>query len=255
LVDAARGLVHTLVNIKGWRDVALATRLEARVRRPVFVDNDVNVMALGEQRFGAGRGARNIVCLTLGTGLGGALILDGRLYRGVSGSAGELGHIVINPRGRRCGCKANGCLEAQVGTAAILASARQAIRQGSEPLRRMAAQAKGKLSPELVARAALAGDRAARRIWVDVGWWLGLGLSSLVNALNPERIIIGGGVANAWRLFAPYMMETLRAHALAVPRRAVHVVRARLAGEAGIIGAAVLVWDELGERCEVRGER
>ncbi len=245
LVETQRGLVHTLVNVPGWRDVPLAAELQRRLQLPVFVDNDVNVMALGEQRFGAGQGVWHFICLTLGTGVGGGLILDGQLYRGARGAAGELGHMMVNPRGRRCACGANGCLEAQIGTAAILSAARRAVRAGAQPLGRLAHQAHGQLTPALVVQAARGGDIAARHLWSEVGRWLGLGLASLINLLNPERIIIGGGVANAWPFFAPMMRKTIRSQALDVSEHTVRVVRAQLADRAGILGAAVLVWNEL----------
>ena len=236
-VDTARGVVHSMVNVSGWREVPLGRQLERRLRCRCVVDNDVNLVALGEWRFGAGRNARYLVCLTLGTGVGGGLLFEGALYRGASGAAGELGHMVIDPTGPRCGCGARGCLEAHVGTAAILSLGRRAIRQGARPL-----------TPELIAHAAQHGNARARRVWVEVGRRLGIGLANLVNLLNPDRIIIGGGVANAWRFFYPTMMATMRSQAMDVPGRAVRVVRARLGNHAGIVGAAVLVWNETGER-------
>ena len=245
-VDARRGIVHLLVNVPGWREVPLRRQLEARLGCRCAVDNDVNLVALGEWRFGAGHGARHLVCLTLGTGVGGGLIVDGALYRGASGAAGEIGHMVINPRGARCGCGARGCLEAQIGSAAILRMARHAIRRSPGRLRAMARQAHGRLTPELVSRAARAGDAAAQQVWREVGRWLGVGLANVVNVLNPERIIIGGGVADAWGLFAPTLKRTLRDQAMGVSFRAVRIVRARLGNSAGVVGAAVLVWGEIG---------
>jgi glucokinase len=244
LVDVRRGIVHWLVNVPGWRNVPLARRLSARLGVPVFVDNDVNLVALGEWRWGAGRKATALVCLTLGTGLGGGLVFDGTLYRGASGAAGELGHISIDPHGPRCACGARGCLEAHVGSAAIIRLARGAAHGSRSPLGLLAAQARGRLTPELVARAARMGDAAAREVWVEVGRLLGQGLSGIVNLLNPDRIVIGGGVANAWTLFAPSLRRTIRAHAMDIPGRDARVVRAQLGNQAGIIGAAVLVWDK-----------
>ncbi len=247
LVDSRRGTVHALVNVPGWRNVPLAQRLARRLRAPAFVDNDVNLVALGEWRFGAGRGAHHLACLTLGTGVGGGLVFDGRLYHGSSGTAGELGHMVINPGGRRCACGGRGCLEAQVGTAAILELARQSIRDGSATLRMLVRQAHGHLTPELIALAARRGDARARRIWIDIGRWLGIGLANLANLLNPDRIVIGGGVANAWRWFSPTLVSTVKSQAMDVPAQAVRIVRAQLGDQAGIVGAAVLVWTRTGQ--------
>jgi glucokinase len=245
-VDVERGTVHSLVNVPGWHEVPLGRQLGRRLRCCCIVDNDVNLFALGEWRFGAGRGARQLVCVTLGTGVGGGLIFNGALHRGARGAAGEVGHMVIDPRGNRCGCGARGCLEAQVGTAAILRMGRRAIRRRAGPLRTLAAQARGRITPELVAHAARQGDAAARQIWVEVGRSLGSGLANVVNLLNPDRIVIGGGVANAWSLFYPTLIRRMRTQAMEASARAVQIVRARLGNHAGIVGAAVLVWQETG---------
>ncbi len=243
VVDVPRGVAHSLVNIPGWREVPLRRWLERRLRCPCSVDNDVNAFTLGEWRFGAGRGARVLVGATLGTGVGGGLLFNGALFRGVGGAAGEIGHTVINPRGPRCGCGARGCLEAHVGTAAILSAARRAIRRSPGPLRAAARRARGRLTPALVSAASQEGDEAARAVWNEVGRWLGIGLANVVNIINPDRLVLGGGVANAWRFFYPTLIRTLRAQALGVPARQVRVVRARLGLDAGMIGAAVLAWE------------
>lgn len=246
LIDGQRGIIHRLVNVPGgWPRVPLRQLLERRFGCPCAVDNDVNVIALGEWTFGAGRGTRHSVYLTLGTGVGGGLVIDGKLVRGASGSAGEIGHITIQPDGPRCACGNRGCLEALVGTAAILRRARQMIRtHKGGALATFANREDGHLSPELISRAARAGDRSAREIWQEVGSYVGLGLSKAMNLLNPERIVIGGGVAKAWPWFAPSLTKTIRTHALEVPARACRVVQATLGDQAGIVGGAVLVWEQ-----------
>lgn len=242
-VDSRRGTVRSAVNIPGWYNMRLGPRLQRRLGCPCRVDNDANLVALGEWRFGAGREARQLVCLTLGTGVGGALIMDGALYRGANGSAGELGHLVVDPRGPRCGCGARGCLEAFVGTAGILRLGRRAVRQGAPRLAELVERAHGRMTPKVISKAARMGDTSARRVWVEVGRWLGIGLASLVNLLNPDRVVIGGGVANAWRLFHPTLIKTMRTYAMASPARRVRIVRAQLGNSAGIVGA-VLLWGE-----------
>ena len=242
-VDVARGVVHSCVNVPGWRRVALRARLERCLHRPVVVDNDVHCFTLGEWRFGAGRGSHDLIGLTLGTGVGGGLLLAGHLYRGTIGSAGEIGHMVIDSSGPRCGCGRRGCLEAHVGTRAIVAQARALMRRQAGPLRRLAQAAHGRISPELIGRAARAGDRGARQLWDAFGHRLGIGLANLVNLVNPQRIVIGGGVTGSWPLFAPRMIRAIRENALRAPAHAVQVVRAELADQAGIVGAAVLVWE------------
>ena len=250
LIDARRGIVHQLVNVRGgWRGVPLRRVLERRLRVPCAVDNDVNVVALGEWKFGAGKGTRHSVYLTLGTGVGGGLVMNGQLVRGASGSAGEIGHMVIRPNGPRCACGNRGCLESMVGTAAILRKARRAIRARRRGiLARLATREQGRLTPALVSRAARAGDQAARRIWQELGEDLGLALANLVNLLSPQRIVIGGGMARAWPYFAPRLMATIRELAFEVPANACRIVRATLLDHAGIVGGAVLVWEQYGSR-------
>jgi glucokinase len=248
-IDARRGTVRMLVNVPGWRDVPLQGRLERASGVRCLVDNDANAVTLGEWRFGAGRGSRQLLGVTLGTGVGGGLVLDGSVYRGASGSAGELGHTVIVDGGERCHCGSRGCLEAYVGTAAILRLARAALRRSRGCLRPLAAQ--GRLTPALVSEAARRGDPAAKRLWEEIGRRLGIGLSSAVNLLNPDRIVIGGGIANAWAFFAPALRRTLHRQALPAAAQRVRVARARLGNHAGIVGAAVLVWNAI----EGRGAR
>ncbi len=245
-VDVERGIVHSLVNVPGWHDVPLGGRLARRLRCRCLVDNDVNLFTLGEWRFGAGRGAQDLIGLTLGTGVGGGLMFDGRLYRGAAGSAGEIGHMVIDPGGRRCGCGARGCLEAQVGTKAIRAMALEAAGRSSGTLKTLIRSSRGRITPELVNVAAGRGDAGAKRIWREVGRSLGVALGNLINALNPDRIVVGGGVAKAWRFFYPTLMGTVRAQAMAVPVRAVRIVPARLGDRAAILGAALLARQGLG---------
>ena len=225
LVDADRGLVHVLVNVPGWRNVPLRRLLQQRLRCRCLVDNDANLAALGEWRFGAGRGAKRMVCLTLGTGVGGGLIIDGRLYRGRHGAAGEIGHMVIDPQGPRCGCGNRGCLEAHVGTAAILRMGKVA-------------------TPEQLSVAAKSGNRKALRVWKEFGRLLGIGVANLVNILDPDCVVIGGGVSNAWPYFAPSLQRTVRALAMDAALPGVRIVRATLGHQAGIVGSAVLMWDD-----------
>ena len=245
LIDATRGRIHRLVNVPGgWEGIALGRLVSRRMRCVCVVDNDANVVALGEWRFGAGRGATHVVMVTLGTGVGGGLIVEGRLVRGAAGSAGEIGHVPIRPDGPRCGCGSRGCVEAFVGTRALRRRTRALIRQhpGSVLARFVARERQG-LTPELLSRAARAGDRHAQTLWREVGMELGQALAGVVNLLNPERIIIGGGVANAWPWFAPSLRRTVRARAFAVPAAAARIVNAQLGDQAGVVGAASLVWE------------
>lgn len=242
LVDGRRGVIYRLVNVPGgWEGVALRRWMERRLRCSCAIENDVNVVALGEWRFGAGRGTRHSVYVTLGTGVGGGLVVDGRLVRGITGAAGEIGHTGVQLNGPRCACGRRGCLEAFVGTAGIVRRARQAIRAGSRLLTHLAIRHGGNISPELVSQAAWAGDRAARDIWQEVGYYLGAALANVVNLLSPERIVIGGGVANAWPWFGGRLRTAIHDLAFTVPANACQIVRAELGDDAGIIGGAILV--------------
>ena len=178
----------------------------------------------------------------MGTGPGGGFILNGSLYRGASGAAGEPGHMVIDPHGPRCACGRRGCLEALVGTAAVLSLGRAALPRSAR-LRKLVRAHGGRLMPRLIGRAGRAGDPQARAVWAEIGGRLGKGLANLINLFNPERIVIGGGLANNWSLFAPAMRARVRAEAMRVPLRDVRIVRAQLGDYAGIVGAAVLVWE------------
>lgn len=223
LVSSQRGIVRYLVNVKGWRNVPIARSLEKRTHLRVKVDNDVNVMTLGEFVYGAGKGCKNLVCLTLGTGVGGGIIVDGSLYRGATDAAGEIGHVIIEPNGRSCACGGRGCLEAYVGN------------------RRIVELGKGKFSsPRQISEAAGAGDRTALFIWEQVGTQLGIALASVVNLLNPEKIVIGGGIANAGELLLGVVRRTVKKRAMKGPADSVRIVKAALGENAGIAGAAVL---------------
>jgi glucokinase len=198
-------------------------------------------MALGELHFGAGQGAESMLCLTVGTGIGSAIVLGGHLHRGASLSAGEFGHLtVIHQGGKICGCGNSGCLETVAGTAAIITLARRYLDRGLSPMLAERVQAGDVLMPRLVAEAALAGDIGARLTWQEVGTWLGTALAGMVNFLNPEKIVIGGGIAQAGALLFEPVQQAIQTRAFALPAERVQVLAARLGPQAGIIGASVL---------------
>ncbi|MBI4335541.1 MAG: ROK family protein [Candidatus Omnitrophica bacterium] len=242
LIDSDKGIVHGITNIKGFKDVPLRKLIEEKTGIAVFLDNDVNVMTLGELYYGAGRGARNVVCVTLGTGVGGGLVIDGKLYRGGSLSAGEIGHMPLNEKGPKCNCGGLGCMEKFVGNKYIVEAALKKVKGGGKSV--MVKLVNGdlrKITPEIISAAAKKGDGLAISVWKEIAGHLGVTLAGVVNLLNPERIIIGGGVAEAGKfLFGP-LRETVRQRAMDVPARRVKIVKAMLGQDAGLIGAAVLV--------------
>jgi glucokinase-like ROK family protein len=242
LVDFKKGLVFYFVNIPRWKNVPLKKRIEKAMGLPTFVDNDVKVMALGELTFGAGKNYKNVICLTLGTGVGGAVIVDGKLYRGASLVAGEIGHIPINEDGPLCNCGNYGCLEAYVGREYFLGDIRRSLKKGSRSIiTKMVKNRFSDITPELLEQAAYKGDPFAKRKWNEMGEHIGNALVGVVNLLNPELIIIGGGIAEAERFIFGAIKKTLRKRAMKVQKKAVRVVKAKLGNDAGVIGAAELV--------------
>jgi len=232
-----------------WRNEPLKDRLEERLKVPVLVDNDANTTAWAEVRFGAGRGHRQIVCVTLGTGIGGALVVDGRVFRGGNGLAGEFGHMQVVPEGRRCECGNRGCWEQYSSGNALVREARELVDARSpaaSQLRELVDDDPDKLTGTVVTEAARAGDRAAIEIFVEVGRWLGTGLAGLCAAFDPELIIIGGGVSDADGLLLDPAREALgRKLTGGGFRPEPPVVRAELGTDAGFIGAADLAWQDL----------
>ena len=231
-VDYKAGIVRNAPNIPGWVEVPIAKLIEDEFKIPTRVDNDVRCAALGELKYGAGKGCENMICITVGTGIGSGLIINGKLVRGASNAAGEIGHIKLQMHdGPICGCGDTGCLEA---------FAEDYIRGGKSTKFREMANG-GQITPYLVCEAAKAGDPVAQRIFTIMGEYIGIGLASVVNLLNPERIIIGGGVADAGDILIAPLTETLKKRAMKIAGSAVEVVPAQLGNTAGVIGSSLLI--------------
>lgn len=240
LIEPGSGKVLYSPNL-GWRDFPLAERIASRLDYPVYVGNDVNMAALGELHYGAGIGKRQMVCVFVGTGIGGGIVIDGHLYEGANGFAGEIGHATIDWDGPDCPSGNAGCWEGFASGTAMQRRALAALSSGeSSMLADMIAQDESKMRVELIAEAAAKGDALARRIIVETGEFLGAGCSNLVNILNPERIILGGGVIRGVPELVDMVEEVVRRRALPDAVAAMDVVRARFGREAGVIGAAVL---------------
>ncbi|MBI4308789.1 MAG: ROK family protein [Candidatus Omnitrophica bacterium] len=227
-IDHTKGIVRFLPNIPGWRNVRLKAILQQKLKLPVLIDNDVKLITLAEWKFGAGKGAANMVCLTLGTGIGSGLILDGRLYRGQGNAAGELGHVPLNEQGPACNCGGFGCFEAYIGNRRLAARAGVVMGRKGTTLEEMFQLAK-------------AGNSKALRFWQETANHLGNGLVAVVNLLNPQLIVIGGGVANNERFLFKTAREVVARRAMGTQSATVKIVRAGLGNDAGIIGALVLV--------------
>jgi glucokinase len=239
-IDVDRGLVTSSPNLPGWHNVPLRDMLNQKYKVKTFLINDANAGALGEHHFGAGRGVNNLVYLTVSTGIGGGIIINGRLYSGPSGSAGEIGHMTIDVNGPRCSCGNIGCLEVLASGTAIASEAIRRISQGGESsLSQMAGGKIENITAELVGVAAWGGDGLAAEVISKVAAYLGVGMVNLVNIFNPEMIIVGGGVAKIGELLLEPARQVVRERAFKLPAGAVRIVSAQLGEDAGVFGAAV----------------
>ena len=244
-IDTDRGLCLFSPNL-GWRNLDVASSFRQAFDLPVLLDNDVNVATLGEAWVGAGRDFRTFICLTLGTGIGSGVILDGRLWRGPGWSAGEIGHIpvVSGPQAAEaplCGCGHRGCLEAMASGTAIAREARLAVERGEPTVLAGKSGARGPTARD-VAEAARAGDEVARRIIETAATHLGFAIAAAVGLLNPEAVIVGGGVAGAWDLLAPTVKRVVAERSFPPNLASLKaILPAKLGRDAGAIGAASLV--------------
>jgi glucokinase len=234
LVNNDTGIVHELTNVPGWDEVPLRKILHERTGLPVTIENDAKSMAYGEWKYGAARDARHVVCITLGTGVGGALILDGRPYRGANLAAGEIGHLSIDYRGRSGPYGNFGGLEEYIGNQQIAA---RALERYLAAGREMTLE---KCSPRKLSEMAHAGDAIAKQMWDDLGDELGAALASVVWIVNPNTIVIGGGVAKAGELLFEPTRRSIRSRTSDVIHADLTVVPAALGNDAGIIGSATL---------------
>jgi glucokinase len=230
-------------------DVPLRDLLAERLGLPVVVDNDANAALVGEWRHGAARGARNVVLLTIGTGIGGGIVLDGRIARGASGAAAELGHIVIDESGPPCpgNCPNRGCLEAFVSGPALAIEGRARAEAQPDSGLAAAVAAGREITGPLVTELAHDGDAAARAAIASLGRRLGVGMTTLVNALNPEVLVVGGGLVAAGDLLLDPAREVVAERALVPARDQVRIVAARFGDESGMFGAASLAFEVAGK--------
>jgi len=239
---AASGVVVQAPNLSSLDGFQLATALTSELGLAATVENDANAAAVGEMWRGAARGFRTIVCLTLGTGVGGGIILDGKLWRGVNNSAGEIGHTCVDPFSDvACTCGSRGCLERFASATGIVRMTREAKTRFPDSVWHSA----GQFTAADVYQAGVQGDALALEVMQRVGFYLGVALANLVNLLNPEMIVIGGGVANGWNLFADEMRKQVAERAFPVPAAQVKIVRAECGDDAGLLGAARLGFDSI----------
>lgn len=237
-VDSEAGVVLEASTMAGWHNVPLQAWLEERTGLPVTLANDANAAALGEWRYGAGQGCRHFVYVTVSTGIGGGVIVDDRLLLGFRGIAGEVGHMIVERDGPRCNCGAHGCWEAVASGTALARIAN--LAQATAPESRLHTLARDRsLIAQDVGAAAREGDPLAIRLVIEEGAWLGIGLAGLLHLYSPQRIAVGGGLANMLDLFMPHIVHEIRTRTMP-PYRDIPVVAAALGDHAGVVGAGTL---------------
>jgi glucokinase len=238
LVEFDKGILHEAPNLPGWIRVPVKEELEKRLEMSVLVENDANAAALGEYAYGAGKGVTEMLMVTLGTGVGGGLVLRGRVYHGAIGAAGEFGHMTIQFNGPLCGCGRRGCVEAFVGKQGILRSVREKLESGRKSL--LCEINPSKRTPKDVSEAALHDDAVAMEVLAEAGMHLGVGIGNVANLLNIQRAVVGGGVAKAGEYILGPARKSLQSVALETAARWIEVVPAVLGDKAGLVGAAHL---------------
>ena len=265
IIDMQTGMMRESPNLPGWADYNVRAEIEKRMATPVILENDANCAALGEKWLGAGRHVGDMLMLTLGTGVGGGIIIAGKIHHGMTGMAGEFGHMTVEPDGNPCGCGNRGCLEQYSSATAVVRMAREAIAAGVAPGLAKAANSDVEFSAKEIYNLSIQGDEAARKIFRRAGRALGIALATLINGLNLEMYVIGGGVSSAWEAFAPSVFEELRQRSMVYAATApvdplvdssgasakveptggfyTIVTRALLGSDAGLYGAARLPID------------
>ena len=246
-LDPETGVVIFAPNL-GWKDVPLKTELEERIGIPTFVDNDVNVGTLGEHTYGAGRGVDNVVGIFVGTGIGGGIILNGELFHGASKTAGEIGHIIVQEGGPKCGCGNRGCLEALASRTAMTKQLRNGIlKKGKKSvITKLTDGDLQQIRSGTLAKALRSKDKLTQNVFRKATKYLGVGIGSIVNFLNPDMIVLGGGVVEALdKDFIKDIRKAAKKYALPDTLKGVQIVRAQLGDDAGVLGAAALARQRL----------
>ena len=246
ILSPETGIIFASPNLPGWRDVPLRDIIEKKLGKKTFVMNDANAAALGELYFGAGRGARNFICITIGTGIGGGIVIDGKIYTGAFGAAGEVGHMTIDNNGPLCKCGNTGCWETLASGTALLREAKHQIEEGaSTSILDCAGGDMGKVTPKIIHTAAKQGDNLARELITQTGYYLGVGLANLINIFNPELIVIGGGLSNIGDMLLVPAFKTAKVRAYREAYQAVRFVPTELGQNSGVFGAAAFALREM----------
>lgn len=244
-VNVEKGIVLKAPNVPSLDGFRISATLKDELNLPCFLENDANAAAVGESWLGASRDVHNSILVTLGTGVGGGIIIDGKVLRGADGTAGEIGHIGVEPFGVPCGCGSRGCLEQYASATAIVRLTREleSLYPNSD------LPEKSRLSALEIYRAGKQGDELALEVFRQQGFYLGVALAGLINILNPEVVVIGGGGAAGWDLFIPPTIEQIRGRAYREPAERAKLVPAECGDDAGILGAARLAFEGVSNFC------
>jgi glucokinase len=246
IIDVETGLITTSPNLPGWHNIKLKDILERELGVKTFVDNDATVAALAEHKFGIAVGCDHFVCVTLGTGIGGGVVTNGQIYRGICGSAGEIGHMTIDINGPRCACGNTGCWEALASGTALEREARVKIAEGVKTaIPRYAKENDGRITAKGIYLAAQDGDKLANELIEQLGFYVGVGLANLINIFNPQLIVISGGISRMGELLLKPARKTIRERAFELSAKAARVEVSSLGYDAGPLGAVALALSEL----------
>lgn len=233
------GTIIAPPNLPGWRNIPLVERLEKAIPHRVFLDNDANLAAYGEYASGAGRGVRDMVMLTLGTGIGSGIILGGQLFRGEGENAGEFGHMIVQIDGRLCGCGQRGCMESYTSARHLIARVTEELQAGQSSSLKKTLEQNGKIEASDIARAAQAGDLLAKTVWEDACRYLAVGCMNIHAGIDPERIVFAGGMSNAGDFLLHQIHRFVAAMASDMLGEFPDLRIAELGNDAGFIGAAM----------------
>jgi glucokinase len=253
-LDSQRGLILSPPNLPGWDNFPIIEIIEKRLGVPARLENDANAAALGEARYGAARGLSDIVYITISTGIGGGIIIDGKLLHGINDGAGEVGHITVLPEGPMCGCGARGCLEALCSGTSIARRAVERLQTGAQSSMTEMAGGINKLTAKVVAEAARGGDPVAGEIWDETIYYLGVGISNIINILAPEAVILGGGVSTAGEQLLVPLRRQVQSRITMLPPEKINILQASLGGDSGIYGALILGQRAVNREDEARPE-
>jgi len=245
-IDWNQGIIVQSPNLP-FSNFGLRNTIESRFGLSTFMDNDANLATLGEKYFGAARGVQHVIGLTLGTGIGAGIIFNGCLYRGATGSAAEIGHMVIQATGPQCTCGSYGCFEEMAAGRTLVRLAKEKAEQNRESLiLKLAGGEVKNITGPMVTEAARQDDKTAIDVFSEIGFWLGIGINNVINIFNPELIVLGGGMADAGELILSPIREVVVERTLHPNKDIAGIVLAQLGNQAGVLGAAALVFDELG---------